>query len=140
CAYQWTTQRLRPAASGRRRRRDLVDAVKLMISERLHASPSLTELSDVFGCSPYHLSRTFHHTAGESLRRYVRRLKARIAADRLTGGEANLTALALDLGYADHSHFTNSFRQEWGVTPSSFRAKHRVLHAPARARHGGPQR
>ena len=126
CAYRPTNQRRRLSASARRRRRDLVEAVKLMISERLHAAPSLMELSDVLGCSPYHLSRTFHNTAGESLRRYVRRLRARVAAERLTDGAGNLTALALDLGYADHSHFTNSFRREWGLTPSAFRATHRM--------------
>jgi AraC-like DNA-binding protein len=133
CAYRPTNQRRRLSASARRRRRDLVEAVKLMISERLHAAPSLTELSDVLGCSPYHLSRTFHNTAGESLRRYVGRLRARAAAERLADGADNLTALALDLGYADHSHFTNSFRQEWGLTPSAFRATHRMPHDATRS-------
>src|SRR5947208_559037 len=106
-----------------RRRRDLVEAVKLMISERLERPPSLTELADVLGCSPYHLSHTFHGTAGLSLRGYVRRLRARVAAERLAAGASHLTALALDLGYADHSHFTNSFRREWGVSPSTFRSR-----------------
>jgi AraC-like DNA-binding protein len=36
-------------------------------------------------------------------------------------GARDLTELALDLGYADHSHFTN-FRHDWGLPPSRFRA------------------
>ena len=32
--------------------------------------------------------------------------------------------MALRLGYADHSHFTNAFRAEWGLPPSAFRAQH----------------
>jgi AraC-like DNA-binding protein len=60
---------------------------------------------------------------GLSLRRYAKRLRARIAADRLATGARDLTELALDLGYADHSHFTNAFRQEWGLPPSRFRAR-----------------
>jgi AraC family transcriptional regulator len=126
CAYRPRVQRERRSDAAQRRRRDLVEAVKLMISERLDRPPSLTELADVFGCSPYHLSRTFHNIAGESLRRYVRRLKARVGSERLANGHGNLTALALSLGYADHSHFTNSFRHEWGLTPSAFRAAHRM--------------
>ena len=128
CAYRPPDQRRVLSASAQRRKRDLVEAVKLMISEHLHGPPSLTELADVLGCSPYHLSRTFHHTTGESLRRYIRRLRARVAAERLMDGAGNLTALALDLGYADHSHFTNSFRHEWGLTPSAFRSTHRMPH------------
>jgi AraC family transcriptional activator of tynA and feaB len=56
------------------------------------------------------------------LRRYTRRLRARVAAERLSTGARDLTGLGLDLGYADHSHFTNSFRREWGMPPSRFRA------------------
>lgn len=123
CVYGAPVPRRRASPPAQRRRRDLVEAVKLMISERLEGPPSLTELADVLGCSPYHLSHTFHGTAGLSLRGYVRRLKARVAAERLAAGARGLTALALDLGYADHSHFTNSFRREWGVSPSTFRSR-----------------
>jgi methylphosphotriester-DNA--protein-cysteine methyltransferase len=113
--------------SARRRRRDLVEAAKLMINGRLDTLPSLTELAGALGCSPFHLSHAFHSSAGVSLRRYVGRLRARIAAERLAAGAKSLTALAFDLGYADHSHFTNSFRRVWGVSPSIFRSRYRIL-------------
>jgi len=60
CAYRAPVPSRRASPPARRRRRDLVEAVKLMISERLDGPPSLTELADVLGCSPYHLSHTFH--------------------------------------------------------------------------------
>jgi len=118
-----------PSASfgtpARRRQRDLVEAVKLALNERSVALPSLTALAAAFDCSPFHLSRVFHAVAGVGLRRYALRLRARWAADLLAAGARDLTQLALQLGYADHSHFTNSFRQEWGVPPSRFRAARR---------------
>ncbi len=123
CAYGAPVGSRRASPPAHRRRRDLVEAVKLMISKRLEGPPSLTELADELGCSPYHLSHTFHRMAGLSLRGYLRRLRARVAAERLAAGASRLTALALDLGYADHSHFTNSFRREWGVSPSTFRSR-----------------
>ena len=110
----------------RRRQRDLVEAAKLALNERFESPPSLGGLSRTLGCSPFHLSRIFHRIAGLSLRRYVGRLRARLAAERLAGDAPDLTALALDLGYADHSHFTNAFRQEWGLPPSRFRELHRA--------------
>jgi AraC-like DNA-binding protein len=108
--------------SARRRRRDLVEAAQLEIHSHLEAPLSLGQLAAAFGCSPCHFSRTFRETAGLSLRRYTRRLRARLAAERLAAGEPDLTALGLDLGFADHSHFTNTFRREWGMPPSRFRA------------------
>jgi AraC-like DNA-binding protein len=106
----------------RRRRNERVEAAKLAISEHLDAPPSLSTLASLLDCSPFHLSRAFHTLVGLSLRSYLRRLRARVAAERLASGARDLTGLALDLGYADHSHFTNSFRREWGVPPSTFRA------------------
>lgn len=109
-----------------RRHRELTEATKLAINENLEALPSLEDLARNHHCSPYHLSRIFHQTAGISLRRYVSRLRANLAADRLSSGTSNLTGLALDLGFFDHSHFTNEFHREWGLSPSRFRARFSV--------------
>ena len=114
-------RRGRSAAAGRRHR-ELAEAAKLILNERPEAPPTLSDLAGRLGCSPFHLSRTFHGTVGLSLRRYVRRLRARLAAERLAAGARDLTGLALQLGYFDHSHFTRSFRNEWGIPPSRFRA------------------
>ncbi len=125
----------RARASGRKssdvlhRQRDLIEKAKLGINKNLELRPSLGELARTLGCSPSYLSRTFHRIAGLSLRRYVAQLRAHIAAERLAAGASDLTELALDLGYADHSHFTNSFRKEWGLSPSRFRSR-TAIHRP----------
>ena len=114
----------RESPAARRRRRELVEAAKVVVNGRLESLPSLGQLARTLACSPFHLSRVFHLTAGLSLRAYALRLRARRAAERLSSGARDLTRLALELGYADHSHFTNAFRREWGVTPSRFRQAH----------------
>lgn len=106
-----------------RRQRELCEAVKAAVNARIESLPSLAELAQSLDCSPFHLSRTFRRMTGVSLRRYVTRLRTSMAADRLANGAKDLTDLALDLGFADHSHFTNTFRKEWGVPPSRFRAR-----------------
>jgi methylphosphotriester-DNA--protein-cysteine methyltransferase len=120
------------AASARRRRSELVEAAKRAVNQRIERLPSLGGLAGELGCSPFHLSRTFHQAAGLSLRAYVGRLRARRAAHRLAAGAHDLTGLALELGYADHSHFTNAFRQEWGMPPSRFRDSQRAASAGPR--------
>ena len=116
-AYQQTPT----ATPVQRRHREVTEAAKLVLNRRMASPPSLTALARSLDCSPFHLSRVFHATAGVSLRRYLGRLRAGIAADRLARGVTDLTDLALSLGYADHSHFTNAFRRELGVAPSQFR-------------------
>lgn len=106
------------------RRRELAAAAAVAVQADLAATPRLAALAAGLGCSPFHLSRVFREATGTSLRAYVKRLRARTAAEHLAGGASDLAALAQRLGYADHSHFTNAFRAEWGETPSAFRARH----------------
>lgn len=107
-----------------RRRRDLAEAAQVVINSSVGNPPSLTRLAKTLGCSPFHLSRVFRSQAGLSLRAYIARLRVHLAAERLARGERDLTGLALDLGYTDHSHFTHSFRREWGAPPSAVRARY----------------
>jgi AraC-like DNA-binding protein len=117
-----------PRRSSRRdaRRRDTVEAAKLHLTRAVGCPPSLSELAAALDCSPFHLSRIFRATTGLSLRQYLRRLRAQIAADRLRRGDRDLTSLALELGFYDHSHFTKAFRREWGLPPSQVRSSERT--------------
>jgi AraC-like DNA-binding protein len=121
--HERRTERESHSPAVQRRRRELVEAAKLIINRQIESPPSLQALARDLGCSPFSLSRNFHNVAGLSLRRYLGRLRATIAAHHLVRGAADLTELALRLGYHDHSHFTNAFRDEWGVPPSQFRRR-----------------
>jgi AraC-like DNA-binding protein len=122
--HERRTEREAHAPVVQRRHRELVEAAKLVINRQIASPPSLQAMARTLGCSPFSLSRTFHSVAGLSLRRYLGRLRATIAAHHLARGAPNLTELALKLGYHDHSHFTNAFRDEWGVAPSRFRSRY----------------
>lgn len=75
--------------------------------------------------SPWQLSRSFRGVTGRSLHRYQNSLRLRAAVLRLDEGETDLTTLALDLGFCDHSHFTSAFKREFGAPPSRIRERHR---------------
>jgi hypothetical protein len=57
---------------------------------------------------------------GLPLYRYHLRLRLAHALDRIADCE-DVAALALDLGFSSHSHFSAAFRQAYGRTPSEFR-------------------
>jgi AraC-like DNA-binding protein len=71
--------------------------------------------------SEFHLARVFRNGTGFSLFGYRRHLRLRVALDLLADPGVELTAVAHTLGFATHSHFTDSFRQTFGVTPSALR-------------------
>jgi AraC-like DNA-binding protein len=102
-------------------RRDLADAVRVMVATWPDAKLSLTALARAAGCSPFHLARTFRREVGIPVHQYRLRLRLALALDRLASGEDNLSALALDLGFSSHSHFATLFRRTFGAPPSAFR-------------------
>ena len=40
----------------------------------------------------------------------------------LVDARRDLSALAISLGFANHSHFTSVFRRQFGMTPTQFAA------------------
>jgi len=102
--------------------RRLVEAAKELLATRSTERLLLGDVAAQSGCSPYHLCRIFRLQTGVTLHRYRNRLRVRAAQERIAQGEKDLTRLALDLGFADHSHFTHVFKGETGEPPSAFRA------------------
>src|SRR5262245_3071732 len=82
---------------------------------------SLASLARAVESSPFHLARRFRSVTGETISRYLLRLRLAIAVERLAEGEGNLMKLACDLGFAHHSHFGARFRSVFDATPSQVR-------------------
>ena len=111
--------------------RDLVEAVRIELARRAGGSTRLTEVARAFGVSSYYLCHAFRAQVGMPPHAYLRRLRVREAVRRLDAGlNQDLTSLALELGFFDHSHFTRAFRSEFGVPPSSWRRLAREVSGP----------
>jgi AraC family transcriptional regulator len=82
---------------------------------------SLGELAQAVGVHPVTLARGFRKAYGCSVGAYLRGLRLARAAQRLAETEDSLAEIALEAGFADQSHFSNLFRKETGVSPSTFR-------------------
>ena len=82
---------------------------------------SLSALAHAVGCSPFHLARMFRERVGVTLHRYHLQTRLARALDLLLETDRDLAAVALELGFSSHSHFTASFRQAVGISPSRLR-------------------
>jgi AraC-like DNA-binding protein len=104
---------------------ELAEAVKTELVGRLGERITLDEIARSLDTSPFHLARVFRAQTGMPVHRYLTGLRLRTALDRLEQGADDLTALALELNFSSHSHFTDAFRREFGCTPSEARNGHR---------------
>jgi AraC-like DNA-binding protein len=124
---------LRSSADDRARRPQRRHRAVERAREHIAADPgrgdTLADIARAANCSAFHLARCFRQQTGQSLHGFRTQLRMTAALDRLRQGEQDLSALAADLGYASHSHFTGVFRRNFGRAPSQVRTN---LAAPAR--------
>ena len=95
-----------------------------ILQREFRAPPEVVELASFVGVHPAHLSRAFRARHGCSISEHVRRLRIEYACDALATTNSSLAEIAYDAGFADQSHFTNTFRRVTGLTPGRFRASH----------------
>jgi AraC family transcriptional regulator len=104
------------------RQRRLVDRARAFLDAHLSETVGLETVARDAGTSLYHLCRVFREQTGLTMHAYRTRQRLGHALDRLvSGSSANLTELALDLGFSSHSHLSRTFQKQMGVPPSAIR-------------------
>jgi AraC family transcriptional regulator len=116
------------------RRAALVQRMRALerVKEAVALAPAdkwdVASLARIANLSPFHLCRVFRQMAGTSVYDYVMRARLAQALDALLDSTGDLTTIALDAGFASHSHFTARFRGFFGCTPAAFRRTATVAH------------
>jgi len=117
---------VRPSAQTRRMR--AMERVKEAIAVAPAHKWSVARLARLANLSPFHLCHVFRQVAGTSIYDYVLQERLAQALDAVLDGDDDLTAIALDAGFASHSHFTARFRGFFGCTPAALRRTATAAH------------
>ena len=110
----------RPALRPAPRTQRLVERAKTFLASELGRTVRLTHVAREVGASPGYLTELFRALEGVPLHAYLTQLRLARALTELPHAD-DLTALALDLGFSSHSHFSARFRRAFGLSPSRFR-------------------
>lgn len=113
-----------PAVLPARCTQRLMERAKAYLAAELGGSIGLAEIARAVGASPGYLTQLFRSVEGIPLHAYLTQLRLAQALVELPHAE-DLTALALELGFSSHSHFSARFRRAFGLTPSEFRRSSR---------------
>jgi AraC family transcriptional regulator len=97
------------------------EAAKTYLAARIGENVTLDEVAAAVYSSPFNFARIFQQQTGMPVHRYLTQLRLRASLERVAQPDADLTSIAIDLGFSSHSHFTDVFRREFGETPSDFR-------------------
>jgi AraC family transcriptional regulator len=95
--------------------------VRDLLQESYLEAPGLTELANIAGVHPVHLSREFHKHYEITIGDFVRARRLEHATELLSRSELSLAEIARTSGFSDQSHFSALFKKHSGLTPAKFR-------------------
>ncbi|WP_051221459.1 AraC family transcriptional regulator [Neptunomonas japonica] len=108
----------------------LTTAVRNRVIEYLHSrlgeAVSLEDLAGVAQLSPFHFNRMFRTSMACTPHQYLTQLRIDHAKELLASSQheeelTSLSAIGLQCGFSNQSHFGRTFRQYVGITPAQYR-------------------
>ncbi len=117
CMYEWneTTQRI-------------IDWIEAHICD----TPTLLEISEYIGYSPFYCSTQFHKVTGRTIKSYIAARRLALAALALRDSDARILDIAVRYGYSSQEALTRAFSAAFGCTPASYRKKPVPIPLPIR--------
>jgi AraC-like DNA-binding protein len=109
--------------SWRRADRDRAHAGAELMERRFAEALDLHTIATEVASSPFHFLRIFRQEIGLTPHQYLVRTRLRHAVRLLAETDRPVTAIALDVGFADLSNFIRTFRAHVGDTPSAYRRR-----------------
>lgn len=101
--------------------------VLIYIEENIDEDLTMQELAKQAYYSPFHFHRVFQAIVGETVHKYVKRLRIQRAAGKLLYTNQPVTEIALDSSYDTPSAFTKAFKQFMGTAPKRYRALYKAV-------------
>ena len=113
----------------------IFEQIKIYLSQHVKDKICLNELCKRFNCDKFNLLRQFKQYTGLSPINYLIMLRIQSAKELMISTDLPLVQIALESGFYDQSHFSNSFVKLVGLTPGEYRrriAQHHTLDAAGR--------
>jgi AraC-like DNA-binding protein/mannose-6-phosphate isomerase-like protein (cupin superfamily) len=100
-----------------------VDLMTRYLQDNYDRPISIRDVVSQVHLSERHARRLFLEATGKSVKQYLILLRLEVAKQRLLSEKVSVSDIAFAVGFSDVRHFSTTFRQNVGVTPSEFREK-----------------
>jgi AraC family transcriptional regulator len=107
-------------------REKLVRAVEY-IQDHLDTDLTVSRIAQAVYISPYHFTKLFKQSTGQSPHQYVVEARVRKAKELLTKGKFTISEAAYHVGFVDQSHLTRHFKRVFGLPPKRLLSRSRLL-------------
>jgi AraC family transcriptional regulator len=105
-------------------RAKLVRAIEY-IQDQLDTDLTVSRIAQAVYLSPYHFTKLFKQSTGQSPHQYVVEARVRKAKELLTTGKFTISEAAYQVGFVDQSHLTRHFKRVFGLPPKRLLSRRR---------------
>ncbi len=100
---------------------EIVILVKDYVQKNYSKELDLSLISQNLGFSPSYLTKVFNKVENTTPSKYIRNFRMGIAKQLLGDEKMSIQQVASCVGYNDPFHFSKSFKQSVGITPTQYR-------------------
>ena len=99
----------------------IIFSIQKYIEQNYAGTIRLADLSKKHGMNMHYLSRRFKEITGCGFKEYIQMTRISHAKDLLIYSDKDISSISMELGFSSTPHFTASFKQTTGYTPSNYR-------------------
>lgn len=103
---------------------EIVTLVKEYVQKNYSKDIDLNSISENLGFSSSYLTKVFNKVENTSPLKYIRNYRMSIAKQLLMDKNLTIAQVAENVGYNDPFHFSKSFKQTFGISPSELKREY----------------
>jgi len=107
---------------------EIANLIKLYIENNYNKPIDLNVIADHFSFSPSYLTKIFVKHFNITPSKYIQNYRINIAKQLLGDYSLTINMVANLVGYTDQFHFSKSFKQVVGMSPTAFREELEKMH------------
>lgn len=106
-----------------------IESMVEWIEDNITGNPTLTEMSNYVGYSPFYCSAKFHKHIGITFKKYISKRRLSLAAEEIKNTQIRFLDIALKYGFSSQEAFTRAFADAYGCTPYQYRKQSAYMKA-----------
>ena len=100
---------------------EIVTLVKDYVKDHYSENLDLNNIAQALGFSSSYLTKVFNKVEDTTPSKYIRNYRMGIAKQLLNDNELTIQQIASHVGYNDPFHFSKSFKQTFGISPTEYK-------------------
>ena len=108
---------------------DIVKKIHEYVLQNFDKTVTYKTLSEEFHIKSTTMKTCYRSIYGETINGTIIKKRLEVAASLLKDSALPITQIALQVGYTDHSKFSNAFKKKYNLTPSAYRKISKTVHS-----------